>query len=63
MRELKKNKEEIQRILKSAKDTLEEEKKNFSKCTDIEIQKYYAKSINRIQKIVKDLESEFERAK
>lgn len=61
MRELKKNKGEVKRLLESAKDDLIKEKENFSKCKDLDLQKCYAESIKRYEKIIKGLEEELEK--
>lgn len=56
MRELKKSKSEVEKLLISAKNSLLEEQEDYNKCKDAEIKKLYLNNINIFERKIKELE-------
>lgn len=56
MRELKKSKSEIEKLLISARDCLSEEQEDYNKCKDAEIKELHLNNINIIERKIKELE-------
>lgn len=56
MRELKKSKSEVKKLLISAKDSLLKEQESYNKCKDAEIKELYLNNINIFERKIKELE-------
>lgn len=56
MRELKKSKSEVEKILISVKDSLLKEQENFNKCKDSEIKELYLNNMSIFERKIKELE-------
>lgn len=56
MRELKKSKLEVEKLLISVKDSLLKEQENFNKCKDAEIKELYLNNMSIFERKIKELE-------
>lgn len=56
MREEKKNKEEIEKLLDTTRKMLEEEQTNYNECKDKELKECYMENIKKIEMSIKTFE-------
>ena len=55
MRELKKSKSEVEKLLISARECLFEEQEDYNKCKDAEIKELHLTNINIFERKIKEL--------
>ena len=56
MRELKKSKSEVEKLLMSARDCLSKEQEDYNKCKDAEIKEIYLNNMIIFERKIKELE-------